>query len=471
MDDDYYHTDTPAENAAVMARVMSLLVEDGDNDFYALPSDDSPEYMPHRDAREGSTIPPPLDDLAYPTTTTTTIADAWYPKPSAAGPADDHNSGAYDEVAIAEQPVGAAATTMQSTRDTSQGAQDRQRMVESNSEGWDAGDVDALETHPERLEALAHAGLFFAWIALLLAFSHWNHVAPLLSVGTLLVVSAVAMYDLFMRRSEHRAVQTLLVVWTLWLLYSVLSYALHFVVEPLWLMAARDALLSLQIVVLVAFRMLPMRITQSEYGAQVGRRLMDLLGHERVNKVRRAAESVQVSVTRDYPARLSGLDNGASMRAGKELERDCFSFRMAMRQNLGLWYLSSDSPAGFILFQLLVAIPFAQNSAVGYNPYWAVARLAASFVLYKLIDAVFRPRMPGGEPQVSAPTIVTLAQFPLYTHQYVMVAGSFVLAIVFSFVCYTTYADRAARAAADGADGSMAEFRADDDDSHASTTV
>lgn len=362
-------------------------------------------------------------------------------------------SSVYDDGAAPEYAGGGVQRAMY--------ADGRQPIVDA-AEQDDAGERDYTdETETGRLETITHALLFFLWIGLVLSFSHWNHVPSLLCTGTLLIVSAVAMYDLFMRRSEHRAVQTLLIVWSLWLLYSVLAYSLHVSVRSLWIYGVRDSILTLQIILLVGFRMLPTRITQTEYGAMVGRRFMDLLGHDRVNAAKRAAESLQNNITHEYPARLSALDNGTTMRMGKELERDCFSFRFAMRQNMGVRFLSSDSRAGFILYQMLIAIPFVQNSAVGYNTYWSVARLAGSFVLYKIIDAVFRPRVPGSGPQVSAPTIVSLAQFPLYAHPYLMAPATFVLLLVFSCVCYSTHTERLQRAADDGADNTMAHFDQD----------
>ena len=314
------------------------------------------------------------------------------------------------------------------------------------------------DTHPDWLEAIAHAMIFAFWIALLLAFSHWTHMSPLLCTGTMLLVKAVVMYDLFLRRREHRAIQTLLVIWSLWLLYSVLAYGYHYYIISTWAYGIRDAVLTLQIGLLVGLRMLPARISQNEYGAQFGRRLMDVIGHERVNAASGALNSFEEQITHQWPARMREVDNGTAARMGKELQHDCFSFRLNMRQNLGVRFFSCDSRAGFVLYQMLLLIPFVQNSAIVYNPYWSVGRLTASYVLYKVIDSIFRPRVPGSVPQVSASVITTLAQYPLYTHPYIMLPVSVALVLVFSCICHSTYQARQQHSASDSTAHSLQHF-------------
>lgn len=303
-------------------------------------------------------------------------------------------------------------------------------------DGGVEGDVaDDYDHMPDRLETIAHAGLLLVALGLVLAFSHWNYVQALMSSGTLMLASMVLLYNLFMRRREHRAVQTLLVIWILWLLYGVLVFGYQYTVSSAWVRGLRDFLLTVQVVVLVTFRTMPLHVAERDYGVRIMARASQMLGQERVNAVDDAFHTMRQTVTEHIPRRLDSLTNGTSVQMGRHLERDCLSTVDDFRNNAGIRFLSCDSRIGFIVYELLLTLPLVDNNPVAYNPYWTAARITLSWALYKLVDDIYRPRMPNAVARPSAPTIVSVSQFVLYANPYLAVVLGTVLLVVLSCVC------------------------------------
>ena len=138
------------------------------------------------------------------------------------------------------------------------------------------------------------------------------------------------------------------------------------------------------------------------------------------------------------PKRMESLDQGASIRMGKRLERDCNSFLENLKQNGGLYYISSQSPFGFVLFELLLILPFKQNNPISDNVYITLIRFTLCYVLYKLIDDIYRPRLVQSDISRSGPIILPIIQFPLYTYSIIMIPGSAILVILFIIICKIT---------------------------------
>lgn len=310
---------------------------------------------------------------------------------------------------------------------------------------------------PQRGETIVHLLLICAMMSANVAFVHWHHEAMFLYFFGVCLFHLVIQYDVFHRRSGYNPTRNIIVIWVGWIVYGLTAFAFNVMISNPWVMCARDVLIFIPLTALFVKRFIPETWSQRNIGYIVGSYIARVSGNPH-QRLERETRNVYESTMESLPQTVRHVADDTMGRLKAIFRPDCALLRSDLSENLGLrWFLPTTS-FGFMLYRALTLIPFADNNPYSFNLYWTISRVVMFFVLYKLVDDIFRPYLVVDTPR-SGIIVLVVSEFPLYVHPYMAVGAFVVFGVALLYIRHHVRAEANKQAHADSSTvNTMNEF-------------